>query len=180
MAQVAFIGSRDLDQFGVGWIRLYERAALAAARYGHRGVTGAAEGADQRAAEVILQAGGSMKLVLPWPDYEAAWVNEQVAVHADRVEILVYDEREHGEWGESVVRYHPNPGVLTPRMVRLHARNYGIVEHCFFVVALPSISKRGGGGTAQGIRVANGLGIPLFNLSTAAGQLEMEKRLKGG
>ena len=65
---------------------------------------------------------------------------------------------------ESVRAYHPAPGRLKESMVKLHARNYGIVEIADAVVALPRITRYGMGGTGQGIRIAQALGKRLFVL----------------
>ena len=43
------------------------------------------------------------------------------------------------------------------------ARNYGVVEGCALVVALPLVKDNGG--TGQGIRIARALNIPLIQMT---------------
>jgi hypothetical protein len=45
------------------------------------------------------------------------------------------------------------------------ARNYGIIYKADKVIALLNHSKPGGGGTGQGVRIANFLNIPVLDLN---------------
>jgi hypothetical protein len=168
------IGSRNLAQFPQVWIDLYREAARKAAVHGHTVVTGAAEGADQLAAETALAAGGKVELVLPWGDFNQEWVQSMIANYGtDRVTTVVYVPLECPDWTQSVYDYHPacqnGKMGLEPGAFRLHARNYGIVYNSQTVIALPG-RKFGGGGTAQGLRVAYGLRIRRFDLSDKQGR----------
>lgn len=159
---VAFIGSRNLVQFPAAWVALYEAAARAAARdYVLR--TGACDGADQRAADTALEAGGEVHLCLPWWSYEWVWVDSRKLRYPGQVAQLVYDRLKHPEWTNSVTEFHPASAALSRGALALHARNYGIVAPCEFGVALPSL-ERGGGGTGQGLRVGDALGVPVYDL----------------
>jgi hypothetical protein len=172
--RLAFIGSRELDQFPLAWVDLYREAARKAAIHGHTVVTGAAEGADQLAAETALAAGGKVELVLPWGEFNREWVDSMTANYSPaRVTVVTYVPLECPDWTQSVYDYHPacqngKMGLRTGEF-RLHARNYGIVYNSKTVVALPG-RKRGGGGTGQGLRVAQGLRIRLFDLSQQQGR----------
>jgi len=91
-------------------------------------------------------------LYLPWSNFSRNLIPE--GAH-----IIVYNRQK--DWTESVYKYHPNIPSLSEGAFKLHARNYGIVEGCTAIVACPSY-KPGYGGTGQGMRIAGGLGIPLF------------------
>lgn len=68
-------------------------------------------------------------------------------------------------WYDSVEALHPAPHRLTVNARHLHARNYGIIADppVVLVVALPN--ARGEGGTAQGIRIAKSLDIPVIQFN---------------
>ncbi len=173
--RIAFIGSRDIEQFDPEWLTLYEAAVRRVVKNGAVVVTGAARGCDQLAARAALEAGGQVELVLPWASYEADWVGEVTDPYPDQVSCVIYDPETHG-WDETVTVYHPTPGRLSSGARALHARNFGIVGGASCVVALPGIVRPGG--TAQGIRIAEALKIPVYNLATARGRDDLWKRLK--
>jgi hypothetical protein len=80
--------------------------------------------------------------------------------------ITVYDKKIHHNWTQSVRKYHPSKGNLPPDTFALHARNFGIVadpQKVDVVIALPK-SLTDWGGTGQGMRIANDLGIKMYNL----------------
>ena len=70
-SSIAFIGTRAFSGLPAGQRYLFAVAARYAAKAGATIVTGAAVGADQAAAEETLRAGDQIRLVLPWPRYEA-------------------------------------------------------------------------------------------------------------
>jgi hypothetical protein len=105
-------------------------------------------------------AEGLLNVFLPWVGYNAT-----IIPHGAR--ITVFSPRDHKEWAESVLRFHPAADRLTRGAFALHARNYGIVRPTRLVVAFPD--EKGRGGTGQGIRIAKYFRIPLmqFNKSSA-------------
>lgn len=134
---------------------LCRKVAVAFRALGWGLVTGNAKGIDSVARDAWNEKFPErVTLVLPWPDY-----------NRDRIhpanKVLVYHNQR--KWYASVEQYHPAPGRLSDYAVKLHARNYGIVELADVVVAFPNDGKEGGG-TGQGIRVARGLGKKLFVL----------------
>ena len=66
----AAIGSRNLGLVPQQGKDLFKAIASAYGKLGWICRTGAAAGADQLAAELTLEAGGSVELILPWPTYE--------------------------------------------------------------------------------------------------------------
>mgnify|MGYP001248594206 CR=1 FL=1 len=106
-------------------------------------------------------------MFLPWPSYN----RDKVAVEN---KVVVYNGQ--AAWRESVKKYHPAAGKLTPAVFKLHARNYGIVEAADMIVAFPRADRRGG--TEQGIRIAQALGRLLYILP---GDLEkLQETIKTG
>lgn len=118
----------------------------------HMIISGGAVGID-----LIALGNASQKrpvlIVLPWESYNR---HELKDIKGRRI---VYDERIHHVWKESVFKYHPKPEALSNGAIRLHARNYGIIVDSDLVIAFPSTR---GGGTAQGIKIANGLSKKTF------------------
>lgn len=112
--------------------------------------TGAADGIDYCA--MSSTAPGMLEVYLPWKSYHS----DRIPKHA---KVIVYDKRLHPDWTASVSKYHPAVEHLTAGMFALHARNYGIVAGCAGVLAFPN--EYGSGGTAQGIRIAKDLRIPV-------------------
>src|ERR1051326_8163891 len=92
-ARIAFIGSRDLSQFPKTWLSLYREAVQAAVRWGYQITSGAAVGADQMALEEAIRVCGSIRLVLPWKNYEGDWCSALLSSHPKQVEVRVYDPR---------------------------------------------------------------------------------------
>ena len=114
-------------------------------------ITGAAVGIDQIAmGEANMIDPERVFAVLPWKSYENR------VIHKGN-KVLVYDPSLHEEWTKSVYKYHPKAMFLKQGPFKLHARNYGIVSNSVAVLAFPS-NKAGGGGTGQGIRIAEGMG----------------------
>lgn len=124
--------------------------------------TGGAVGIDQAVMEGCLEAGYPERCIvfLPWANYN----EEIVRGKGYQIEVLNPDKvPEHKEWLDSVAKYHPNPYVLRKGGLLLHARNYGIVKGTYKLFACPGGNTSGG--TAQSIRVARALGIPVVNFA---------------
>ena len=131
-------------------------------------VTGAARGCDQTAAELGARSGNTVHLVLPWWSYEAGWVaGLRLAYPAAKIYVKVYDPNVHQTWTQSVRDHHPAVHTLSRGAWALHARNFGIIEACTEVYALPS-TKIGGGGTGQALRIAQRLGKKITNFNPNA------------
>lgn len=84
------------------------------------------------------------------------------------------------EWFDSIERYHPTPWRLSKTARRLHARNYGMIVYpttADLVIACPG---KAGGGTWQGIRIAQALSIPLRLIHTPQGRKALVERLEKG
>lgn len=180
---IAFIGTRSPGDLPPHYIQLFNRAATLAGSREHGLVTGAAPGADQCAAQAALGAGGKVALIIPWRGFEKAWIERVRAKHAGRVAVRTLPKDFNQipeEWTRSVKKHHPAAGSLSEWAIRCHARNYGIVEMADMVVALPSVTKLGKGGTGQGIRVALALKKRLIDLSEDEDRWELEDWLKVG
>lgn len=143
----AIIGTREPDE---AQSEVAYRIAWIISCLSHVVRTGAAYGIDQKAMDGTQ--GKNLHVYLPWDSYNA----NIVPTTATRV---VYDPDIHGTWTASVGRFHPAANRLSRGAFALHARNFGIIEGCKGVLALPG--EDGGGGTGQGIRIAKALRIPL-------------------
>jgi hypothetical protein len=192
---IAAIGTRQIQLAHPEAVMLFRLGCAAAGRFGHRLRTGAAPGFDQLAVETSLQYGGWCDLFLPWESYEKPWVQyiQQQSIQLwgeNRIHIEVFDPTfqkfpHHEDWAESVRQYHPAPERLNQGAFKLHARNYGIIIDCSgpqdllanCVLAVPS---QEGGGTAQGMRIAIDLEVPMFDLSTQVGRDDLRECLKLG
>jgi len=152
---VAIIGTRNPDH------RQERKARFLSYQLSHNYgciiSTGAAYGIDEAAMNGADP--GMLKLYLPWSSY-----NREII--PDHAKIVVASESLHPQWYASVVQYHPAASRLKPGARSLHARNYGILEHADLVIAFPG--EDGGGGTGQGIRIAQGLRIPVMQLNKGA------------
>lgn len=150
--KVAIIGTRDPSP------SQSQAANQLAKNLSENGVTittGAADGIDTDAMRGALP--GFLRVYLPWATYN----KENIPFHAQRT---IYDPIAHHTWLDSV-RLHPAATHLTRGALKLHARNYGILmdeEPADACVAFPNTT--GGGGTAQGIRIARAMKIPLMVL----------------
>lgn len=145
----AIIGTRDPDENQREAARTL--AFLIACLRRKKVRTGAAYGIDEAA--MVGTQGTNLDVYLPWATY-----NRDIVPPGSRV--VVYSPAEHAEWTASVAQYHPAAGRLSRGAFALHARNYGIVAGAKTVIAFPD--PKGGGGTAQGIRIARGLKIPVI------------------
>ena len=162
---IAMIGSRDTSCVDPSILDLYDRVACMAAWAGYTVISGAAEGFDRVACTSTLAAGGKVKLVLPWRTYEREWYLKQIVLYPKKISIEVYDPNINHDWTESVWTYHPQGTRLTQGAYALHARNFGIIKPASLVIAVPNPGKVGGGGTGQGLRIAEALNKRLYDLT---------------
>lgn len=149
---VAIIGTRQPTADMAGLCR---KVSVAFRDIGWELVTGNAKGIDSIARNVWNKiCPERVTLVLPWPGYN------RDRIHPANV-VVVYSGQ--GKWYKSVRQYHPAFDQLTDYEVKLHARNYGVVELADTVIAFPRNGEESGG-TGQGVRVARALGKKLFVL----------------
>lgn len=153
--RVAIIGTRTPDEVQAC---LAADIALGVSKQGYTVTTGGASGTDNEAMKGALP--GHLEVYLPWKSYNSHLIPR----HA---EVIVYDPFRHVTWMTSVRRYHPAPLALSRAAFALHARNFGIVHEAVAVLAMPD--ELGGGGTAQGMRIARGLGIPVIECRKGTG-----------
>ena len=171
----AFIGARDLTDVPDEGLTLYCQVAHTCGKKGYLVKTGAAPGADQRAAETCLNAGGAVALYLPWNGYEATWVAQMKARHGERVWVADSQPMRHIQ-AVAAIAHHPAPEQLQPPVRKLMARNYLIVAETQGIFAIPRPPCQGG--TAHGIKCGEVLGIPTYNLSVPTGIALFHARLK--
>ena len=133
--------------------------------------TGACTGADQEYANGALEAGGRVRLHLPWASYERTYVETVQARYPGQVRITVLSD-DHQEAFDSVRNFHPAWDYLVRAdkraVIMLHARNWNILwlpSRVNLVIALPRV---GGGGTMQGVRIALANQIPVLRLDRVA------------
>ena len=151
-AAYAIIGTREPDEFQA---EIAFRLAWAISNLGNKIVrTGAANGIDKKTMDGT--GGKNLEVFIPWHDYN----RNTIPIGAY---ICVYNFADHGSWTDSVYNYHPNPSVLSRAAIALHARNFGIVGKAKAVIAFPR--PDGGGGTAQGVRIARALGIKVIQIN---------------
>ena len=146
---IAFIGSRQPTKQQI------EKCLELAREYSQKGwtlVTGGADGIDLLAAENWESS--NVIIYLPWRHYNHEKIKPEWKT-------VVFDPKIHKHWLDTVQKYHPAPHLLADAGIRLHARNFGIIEKADVVIAFPS-KKPGGGGTGQGIRIARELGKKLY------------------
>ncbi len=148
--------------------------------------TGAAQGADQAYAVGALKAGGRVMLHLPWGTYERAWVDEACSRFRNQVRTEEVEKSSQGERAiSSVFVFHPAAERVSRGVLLLHARNFNIVvpEHPHpvdFMVAFPGPS---GGGTMQGVRIADAFHVPMVRLDQVSGpeaRIQIESLSKEG
>jgi len=132
-------------------------AALASDGYTCK--TGAAKGADQAFAEGASLGGGRVDLSLPWGPYEKDWISS-ICKNTTIVNVL---PNYCPEAIASVTKYHPNPAQLKQAVVKLHARNWMIMQGVEFVVCWTQDGEVTGG-TGQALRLAEDKGITVYNL----------------
>jgi len=150
---VAVIGTREPSEYQKNEvIRLVQKLDPDK----HAVVSGCAYGVDALALKTANALGITTIGMLPWPAY-----NSDVQAYCDYVKVLGdLSTNDRLRAFDSVVKYHPNPRTLRQTVRDLHARNWMIIHWAVRVIAAPS-SKQGGGGTGQGIRLTQAMGLPL-------------------
>lgn len=146
---VAIIGTREPDEAQIEAAR--HLAFILSSIKRMKICTGGAYGIDNVA--MVSTSANLLEVYLPWDSYN----REIIPPHARRI---VYNPTTHSDWAASVAKYHPANHFLSRGAIALHARNFGIVAGRDLVIAFPNAN--GGGGTGQGIRIAQGLGIPVL------------------
>lgn len=173
MARYAIIGSREVSE------KMYDRLVTMArilVRHGHEVATGGAKGADEAAMVGAASVDVSkLHVYLPWASYN----EEMIPAGANT---YLYEPDTCPNWAKSVDIYHPNPAELTRGPRALHARNFGILmypKQVDAVIAVPgSLDPDRWGGTGQGMRIAIGEGVPLFNMRVKEDRLRVKEILE--
>ncbi|KKN09988.1 hypothetical protein LCGC14_1041260 [marine sediment metagenome] len=160
----AGIGSRDLTP---AQINTCEKLGAWFAQQGHILCTGNAKGADQAFARGVNSVDPTrVRLFLPWSSYERQAIvpgNKVISLDdypaAAIARLEVDAAKHHGAWHR-----------LKQGGRKLMVRNGLIIEGpagpVGIVLAFPS-NKVGGGGTGQGIRLAESKGIEVIDLNAA-------------
>ncbi len=153
--KIAGIGSRDLDEEQRD---ICFRLGRVIAERGGEVHSGNAEGADQAFANGANSVDPKwVHLHLPWPNF-----NREAIVRGN----VIHLPHPQSHYDVTAAKYHPNWQYLKQGAKKLHTRNVSIIVHPApkdMVLAYPSL-KLGGGGTGQGMRIAEGMGVPLWNL----------------
>ena len=118
-------------------------------------ISGCAYGIDQLALQTGYNLGFQTIGVLPWSSYNQDV--QKVCHHL--IDLNKVNPIYKIDAYDSVIKYHPAAKRLGQGAMKLHARNYLIISWAIQVIAAPS-NKVGGGGTGQGIRLAENLSIP--------------------
>ena len=150
---IAIIGSREPTEYQCQEVmRIIDTLDKATQRV----VSGCAYGIDALALEEASDRGFETVGILPWYSY-----NQDIQKFCTSVWVISdFPKEQRDKAYQSVQDHHPNPSALSQGAFKLHARNHGIVAYAKQVIACPS-SKPGGGGTGQGIRLAQSLNIPI-------------------
>lgn len=122
--------------------------------------TGGAEGADS--AFEAGAAGYYSQIFVPWPGF-----TRRLTVGAEV--ICVTDSPKFGEALAIAEKFHPNWSRCTQGARKLHARNVfqvlgpDLESPSAFIVCWTKNGKAAGG-TGQALRIAEGYGVPVYNL----------------
>lgn len=157
MKYYAGIGSRAVNQ-EMGMQQAFLAQALSALGYVLR--SGGAEGSDtwfEKGHGIIT--GAKKEIYIPWEGFNKRTTREQGV-------LLPIFEQHHYDTAE---QFHPNWTACSDGAKKLHTRNLfqvagldGATPVEFVICWTPNGS--GSGGTGQAIRVAEALGIPVFDL----------------
>jgi hypothetical protein len=181
MESFAFIGTRQPRALPRSWYQLYVEAAEYAARQGYTIHSGATPGSEQLAVERALQAGGTVRIYLPWEGFEASWVAGIQRAHSGRVLTVTFDPSIHTEWVQAIRARHPAGAYLARASLGLYARTYGLVRESSSLVALPFVRLKNGaadkGQTQQGLEVAAQYGLEQYDLSEEEGRAALRERI---
>ena len=168
---VSVIGTRRLSP---GWRKLLLEFSRAMSEAGWWVRTGAATGCDQTWAEHMR--GPQVSLYLPWPTYEKEWWQGS----GYRIQYRPTKEAE-----KITARYYPRPWKeVKPGVRLLHARNVHIIlgpkcDKPADLVLCYTVDGGVSGGTGQGIRIAEGFGIPVLNVHWPQHQVLLQELLDG-
>jgi hypothetical protein len=171
----AGVGSRRAPDWALD---LAERVATRLRAEGWTLRSGHAPGMDQA---FERGAGVHAEIFLPWPGFEGQ-VTIEAYVKVDEPPLECY---------EIAAKYHPNWHSLRRGGQRLHARNVSQIlgrtgsectrENCsqYVVCWTPDGSLDGygpdTGGTGQALRIAVGMGVPVFNLALPEHRARLER-----
>lgn len=121
-----------------------------------RVISGCAEGIDKLALQTAQNLGIETVGCLPWHTY-----NKEIQQYCDWLLALEdLDAEPRNAAYVSVMEHHPNAAKLRQGALKLHARNFLIIRWASGVIAAPG-NAPGGGGTGQGIRLAEAFKIPI-------------------
>lgn len=151
--RIAAIGSRKItpEQYD-----LFYKIGRYLSSQGYFISSGNANGTDQSFADGVNSSNPkNLLLYLPWATYN------QDSIHCEN-KIL---KEPKIQWFDLTAPFHPGWKNLSQGVKRLMARNYGIIYKADKVIALLNHNKSGGGGTGQGVRIANHLKIPVLDLN---------------
>ena len=154
-------------------LRIMADSARELAKKGYSLSTGAAKGADQAFAEGAIGGYGRVDLYLPWSSYEKQWwrhLNGDVYTH-------ILDTVSHKAAIQSVYKYHPAANRLSQGVLKLHARNFLVMENVDFVICWTPNGEVTGG-TGQALRLAIDRGIRVYNLGNKSVLNAFAARLK--
>lgn len=122
-------------------------------------ISGCAYGVDAIALETAFNMGFKTIGMLPWGSY-----NRDIQEFCHVVQVITDMDTNIMEAAEeSVHNNHPASQYLSRGAMKLHMRNYGIIRWASVVYAMPS-TKKGGGGTGQGIRLAEAFNIKVVTI----------------
>lgn len=153
MSRIACIGSRSITE---DQKHLFIQIGKFIVSGGGFISSGNAQGSDQ-----AFAFGGNIInpenviIYLPWNTYEKD--------HLHPKNKICYEPKK--EWFDLTSPFHGGWLKLSQGVKRLMARNYGIVHRADKVIALLNHNKQGGGGTGQGVRIAESLKIPILDLN---------------
>lgn len=151
---------------------MYKTAVLLA-QDGYCCNTGAALSSDQAFANGADSVGECLlELKLPWPNYEHEWRTSLKHVQGVTIINPLFDKAAF----DSVTQFHPAPAGLKQSVVKLHARNYLIINGVRFVVCW---TPNGNivGGTGQALRIALHMNIPIYNLGIPETLLAFQQKI---
>lgn len=140
-------------------LKTMAQTAILLARSGHTCNTGACIGADQAFGNGAIAGYGKLHLFLPWPNYEQKWIQ---TLKGD-ITITVMNTDIHNDAIRSVFYYHPKATTLKDSVIKLHARNFLILQNCAYIICWTPNGAISGG-TGQAIRIAQNSKMPIYNL----------------
>ena len=167
MQKYAGIGSRQTPP---EVIAIMQKTAALLALDGYTCCTGACKGADQAFANGAASKGGNINLFIPWPSYEQEWIR---TIPNCTVKTISPNDTDAYN---SVHRFHPAASKLKQSVMKLHARNYLIVDGVDFIICWTPDGKINGG-TGQALRIASEKNIPIYNLGNKKTLLKFKERI---